>query len=97
MPEKITPMQIIATHKNTDFDALASLVAASLLYPGLTPVLYRIVNPNVKAFLSIHKDMFEMPFVDEIDLAAVTQLVVVDINRWDRLEGMGCPSSKSLS
>ncbi len=88
MPEKITPTQIIATHKNTDFDALASMIAASLLYPGATPVLSKIVNPNVKAFLSIHKDMFEIPFVDEIDLETVTQLVVVDINRWDRLEGM---------
>jgi len=88
MPEKINPMQIIATHKNTDFDALASLIAASILYPGSTPVLPKIVNPNVKAFLSIHKDMFEIPFADEIDLGIVNQLVVVDINRWDRLEGL---------
>lgn len=81
-------MQIIATHRNTDFDALASLVAASILYPGSTPVLPRLVNPNVKAFLSIHKDLFEMPFADGIDLDAVSRLVVVDINRWDRLEGL---------
>lgn len=81
-------MQIIATHKNTDFDALASLIAASILYPGSMPVLPKTVNPNVKAFLSIHKDMFEMPFADEIDLETVDEVIVVDINRWDRLEGL---------
>ena len=78
--------QVITTHKNTDFDALASLVAASLLYPEALPVLPRQVNPNVKAFLSIHKDIFEFPRVDQVDLAAVQSLVVVDTNAWRRLD-----------
>ena len=78
--------QVITTHKNSDFDALASLVAASLLYPEALPVLPRQVNPNVKAFLSIHKDIFEFPRVDQIDLAAVRSLIVVDTNAWRRLD-----------
>jgi tRNA nucleotidyltransferase (CCA-adding enzyme) len=78
--------QIITTHKNTDFDALASLVAGSLLYPEAVPVLPRHINPNVKSFLSIHKDIFEFPRVDQIDLKAVRRLIVVDTNAWRRLD-----------
>jgi len=47
-------MQLVTTHKNTDFDALASVVAATILYPDAIPVLPVNVNPNVRAFLSLH-------------------------------------------
>lgn len=82
-------MQIITTHKNTDFDAMASLVAATLLYPEATPVLPKTSNPNVKAFLSIHKDIFDMSSSADIDLDAVSSLIVVDINSWGRLGRVG--------
>ena len=49
-------MQIVTTHKNTDFDGFASVVAATLLYPDAIPVLPKQLNPNVKAFLSLHKE-----------------------------------------
>ena len=81
-------MQIVTAHKNTDFDALASMVAATVLYQGSVAVLPRSVNPNVKAFLSIHKDVFKTYTVNEIDLAAVQRLIVVDVNRWNRLDGL---------
>lgn len=81
-------MQIVTTHKNTDFDALASVVAAAMVYPEAIPVLPRAVNPNVKAFLSIHKDLFKVRTVKDIDLARVNRLVVVDTNMWNRLDRM---------
>ena len=81
-------MQLITTHKNTDFDALASVVAASILYPNAIPVLPRIVNPNVKAFLSIHKNLFSFYSSNEIDTDGVRRLIVVDTNRWGRLDSM---------
>jgi nanoRNase/pAp phosphatase (c-di-AMP/oligoRNAs hydrolase) len=80
--------QIIATHKNTDFDALASLVAADLLYQDALPVLPRQINPNVKSFLSIHKDLFDFPRVDQVDLDGINRLIVVDANAWSRLDRM---------
>lgn len=80
-------MQIVTTHKNTDFDALASMMAATLLYPGTVPVVPRSVNPNVKAFLSIHKDVFEVLTPDDIDIGRVRRLVVVDASQWERLDG----------
>ncbi len=77
--------QVIVTHRNTDFDAMASLICASILYPEATPILSRAVNANVKAFLSIHKDIFETIFWDDIDPDRVRRLIVVDVNRWNRL------------
>lgn len=82
-------MQVVTTHKNTDFDGLASVVAATILYPGAVPVLPRSINPNVKAFLSIHKDLFEIYAFDDIDLEKVKRLIVVDINSWGRLGRIG--------
>jgi tRNA nucleotidyltransferase (CCA-adding enzyme) len=78
-------MKIITTHKNTDFDALASTIAGTILYPDAVPVLPKTLNPNVKAFLSLHKDLLGVKFFDEIDPKAVSALVVVDANRWERL------------
>ena len=81
-------MIIITTHKGSDFDALASLVAASLLYPGAKPVLPTSINANLKAFLSIHKDLFDLYSPKDIIFEDVKSLVVVDTHSWNRLEGM---------
>ena len=77
--------QIITTHKNADFDAFASLVAATLIYPEAVAAIPRTVNPNVRAFMSIHKDIFD--YVDRwgIETGKVTRLIVVDTADWARL------------
>ena len=82
-------MQIVTTHKNTDFDALASVIAATVLYPGAIPVLPKNLNPNVKAFLSIHKDLFQVGTPDDIDFSQVSRLIVTDVNKWERLARVG--------
>ena len=81
-------MVVITTHKNTDFDALASVMAMTILKPGAMPVIPKSTNPNVKAFLSIHKDIFEYKTPDQIDADNVEELIVTDVNRWERLEGL---------
>jgi len=81
-------MDIITTHKNTDFDALASMIAATLIFPGAVPMIPRTVNPNVRAFLSIHKDYLEIATPDAIDLKGIKRLIVVDVNQWQRLDGV---------
>ncbi len=81
-------MHIVTTHKGTDFDALASIVAANLLYPGVVTVLPGSLNPNVQAFVSLHKDLFGFCRSEDIDQDKVDKLTVVDINRWDRLDGL---------
>ena len=79
-------MQIAATHTNTDFDALASLVAATYLYPGAVGVLPSQLRPNVKSFLVLHRDLFKLCSFRELDLESITGLIVVDTNQWSRLE-----------
>ncbi len=81
-------MHIVTSHKNTDFDALASAVAATLIHPGTAPVLPKALNPNVRAFLSLHKDLFPVLTPDQVDLDRVERLIVVDTASWGRLERM---------
>ena len=81
-------MQIITTHRNTDFDGFASVIAGTILYPDAIPILPKTLNPNVKAFLSIHKDLFQIKTINEIDLDQVKRLIVVDTSQWSRLEKM---------
>lgn len=88
-------MKIICTHRNADFDALASVIAAKLLFPTAIPLLPGQINPNVKAFLSIHKDVFETHTVKDVPLDQVDELVVVDTNQWERLEGLRSLQDKS--
>lgn len=67
---------------------MASLTAASLLYPDATPLLPTPINPNVKAFLSLHKDLF--PFVEKKAsyIEDANRLIVVDTADWERLANM---------
>jgi len=81
-------VHIVTTHKGTDFDALASIVAANLLYPGIVTVLPGSLNPNVRAFVSLHKDLIGFCRSEDIDQDQVDKLTVVDIDRWDRLDGL---------
>ena len=81
-------MQIVTTHKNTDFDGFASVIAATVLFPESVAVLPKTLNPNVKAFLSIHKDLFATRTPGDVDAKQVERLIVVDTNSWSRLDRM---------
>ncbi|MCF6247638.1 MAG: CBS domain-containing protein [Desulfobacula sp.] len=87
-------MKIITTHQNSDFDALASLVAATVIYPDAKPVLPTSINANLKAFLSIHKDLFNIYSPKDINIDHVETLIVVDTHSWNRLEGLSTLKEK---
>jgi len=76
-------MQIITTHTNTDFDALASLVACTFLYPNATGILPNHMEPKVKSFLAIHQDLFRLKSRKGFSLEDVDSLIVVDANNWN--------------
>ena len=59
-------MRIILTHEQADFDALASLLGATLLDEAAVPVLPRRLNRNVRAFVTLYGR--ELPFIDPRDL-----------------------------
>ncbi len=81
-------MHIILTHEQADFDALASLLGAYLLYEGAIPVLPRRMNRNVRAFLAVYGA--ELPFVDPRDLSnqAIAKITLVDTQSMVSLKGM---------
>ncbi|MDD3310762.1 DHH family phosphoesterase [Pseudodesulfovibrio sp.] len=81
-------MRIITTHTATDFDALASMVACTLLYPGSVGLLPATLNPEVKRFMGIHGDILRVTPRRGFDLEQATSLVVVDAGNWRRLEDM---------
>ena len=81
-------MEIVTIHKGTDLDALASVVAAQLLFPESVGVLPQSLNPNVRSFISLHRDLFAFSRSSEIDARRVTRLIVVDTHQWARLDGL---------
>jgi len=82
-------MKVILTHEQADFDALASLLAASLLDENAIPVLPRRLNRNCRAFLTLYGA--ELPFVDQRDLPAgiIDSVLLVDTQSLVSLKGMG--------
>jgi len=89
-------VEIITTHKNTDFDGLASVIAATLLYPQAVGVIPKSVNSNVGRFLSTHKTAFNIILPHEVDLERVKRLIVVDTDQWSRLEVLDKLQEKNL-
>jgi tRNA nucleotidyltransferase (CCA-adding enzyme) len=82
-------MHIILTHEQADFDALASSLAAHLIYDGTIPVLPRRMNRNVRAFLTLYG--LELPFVDPRDLPPgdpIDVVTLVDTQSMISIKGM---------
>jgi len=79
-------MKIITTHKSADFDAFASTVAASILYEDFEIVFPNTMNPNVKAFYSIHKDLFDGTKPQHLTFDEINEITIVDTGSWRRLD-----------
>ncbi len=82
-------MEVILTHENADFDAVASLLGASKLFPAATPVLPRRINRNGRALLALYGA--ELPFVAPDDLPRrrkITRAILVDTQSLTTLKGM---------
>ena len=71
-------MEIVLTHERTDFDALASLWGAALLFPGALPVLPRQLNRNVRNFLALYKNHFRFVAADDLPRGRVRRAILVD-------------------
>ncbi len=82
-------LQLILTHENTDFDGLASQLAAWKLYPQALPVLPRRPNRNLRDFVTLYWD--ELPFVRYEDLPRrrqVQRIILVDTQTLVTPKGM---------
>ena len=72
-------MQIIMSHINTDFDALASMLAAKKLYPDAQVVISDKQNVPVKQYLTIYRDMLDLVQDNLVDWPNITELILVDL------------------
>jgi tRNA nucleotidyltransferase (CCA-adding enzyme) len=77
-------MDVILTHRHMDFDALASAVAASRLYPEARLVLQDDQSEEVNEYLALFKD--EFPFVSSrhIDWDDLHTVILTDVSEPDR-------------
>jgi tRNA nucleotidyltransferase (CCA-adding enzyme) len=81
-------INIILTHEQADFDALASLLGASLVDEKSIPVLPRKMNRNVRAFVTLYG--MDLPFIEPRDLPPqpVDKVTLVDTQSMVSLKGM---------
>jgi tRNA nucleotidyltransferase (CCA-adding enzyme) len=82
-------MDIILTHEQADFDAVASLLGAYLLNEHAAPVLPRRMNRNVRAFLNLFGA--ELPFIEPRDLppnVAIDSVTLVDTQGLVTIKGI---------
>ncbi|MFQ5398074.1 MAG: CBS domain-containing protein [Anaerolineae bacterium] len=81
-------MQLILTHENADFDAVASQLAAHKLYPDGVPLLSRRINRNVSQFLALYWDA--LPFLRASDWKRkrVHQVLLVDTQTLTSVRGL---------
>ncbi|MDH4099343.1 MAG: CBS domain-containing protein [Nitrospirota bacterium] len=83
-------MQVITTHLNADFDALASMMAAKKLYPEARAVFSGSQERNLREFF-LHSTLYLMEFdkAKNIPLDEVDHLILVDVSSADRIGRFG--------
>ena len=77
---------IITTHINADFDALASMIAAKKLYPDATLVFPGAQEKNLRNFF-LHSTsyLFDFAKLKNIDFSKVRRLILVDTRQKSRI------------
>ena len=81
-------MQLILTHENSDFDAVASQMLAHKLFPAAVPLLSRRVNRNVNGFLTLYWDMLPYARPQDWQRQPVEQIVLVDTHSLPNVRGV---------
>ncbi|GMU56370.1 MAG: poly(A) polymerase [Candidatus Xenobia bacterium] len=78
-------MQWILAHERADFDAFASMVVASKLYPGARLVLIGSPEPSLRRFLALHRGVFSVSYAHELKDQRPERIVLVDTRNPARL------------
>jgi tRNA nucleotidyltransferase (CCA-adding enzyme) len=78
--------EVITTHINADFDALASMIAAKKLYPGATLVFPGSQERNLRNFF-LHSTSYIFNFtkIKQIDFDRIRRLILVDTRQRSRI------------
>lgn len=78
-------MEIVVTHNNTDFDALASQFAVTKLYPGTKMVINQPIVGSMREYLSLNRSSLPVIESKYLDLDQVSAIYIVDCQQADRL------------
>ncbi|MDO9069040.1 MAG: CBS domain-containing protein, partial [Deltaproteobacteria bacterium] len=79
-------MDVITTHINADFDCLGAMAAALRLYPNALLSFPGSQEKGVRDFIERHPDYLPtFTRAKEIDLEAVTRLIIVDCQQASRI------------
>ncbi|MCS6844474.1 MAG: CBS domain-containing protein [Caldilineales bacterium] len=79
---------VILTHEHTDFDALASMLAAHKLYPYAVPVLPRALNRNLREFLALYRSSLPFRRQEELPRRRIDAVILVDTQSCSTIRGM---------
>jgi tRNA nucleotidyltransferase (CCA-adding enzyme) len=71
-------LEVIISHQSTDFDSLASMVAAKKIYKDALLVFPGAVEKNVRKFISIYRELIEITPLKNIKIQEITKLIIVD-------------------
>jgi len=82
-------MDIILAHRQIDFDALASMVAAQKLYPDSVLVMDGKPNVYVQDFLALSRDQLRFRKAQDINVEEVTRVILVDTHELRRAGLLG--------
>jgi len=78
-------MDVITTHINADFDAVASMVAAKKIYPDASVVFSGSQEKSVRDFLSTSPITIDFKKIRDINLENVDRLILVDVRNKGRI------------
>lgn len=79
-------MDVITTHTNADFDALASMIAAKKIYPDAVLAFPGGQEKSIRDFL-LHSAMYVLDIkkISKIPIEKITRLILVDIRQASRI------------
>ncbi|MDD5205652.1 MAG: CBS domain-containing protein, partial [Desulfobacterales bacterium] len=79
-------VEVITTHLNADFDALASMIAAKKLYPRAILVFPGSQEKNLRNFFLYSTSyLFNFARIKQIDFESVKRLILVDTRQKNRI------------
>ena len=82
-------MDIILAHRQLDFDALASMVAAQKIYPNSELVMDGKPNVYVQDFLALSRDQLRFRKAQDISVDEVSRVILVDTHELHRAGPLG--------
>lgn len=84
--KKISPKIVCISHSYSDFDAIASTIAASKLHPEAIPILHSSVEDEVLKFLAIYRDYFRFVPIQEVSFENVELVILTDTQNTEKIK-----------